>query len=123
MATWISVRRSAVCHAHSLSVQTLAQTSRLGKLPLRGLTLAPTSTAPTYRGMPWRVSRRDPPAGFILPCRPTLVAAPAGPGWLHEMKPMPHGARASFVLVSLREDATFVGGRYDNWKCPMVRRP
>jgi bifunctional non-homologous end joining protein LigD len=31
--------------------------------------------------------RRDPPAGFILPCRPTFVAAPpAGPGWLHEMK-------------------------------------
>ena len=37
--------------------------------------------------MLWRVSRRDPPAGFILPCRPTLVAAPpAGPRWLHEMK-------------------------------------
>jgi bifunctional non-homologous end joining protein LigD len=37
--------------------------------------------------MLWRVSRRDPPAGFILPCRPTLVAnPPAGPGWLHEMK-------------------------------------
>ena len=37
--------------------------------------------------MLWRVSRRDPPAGFILPCHPTLVAAPpAGPGWLHEMK-------------------------------------
>ena len=37
--------------------------------------------------MLWRVSRRDPPAGFILPCRPTLVVAPpAGPGWLHEMK-------------------------------------
>ena len=54
----------------------------------------------------------------------TLVAAPpAGPGWLHEMKHMPHGARASFALVSLREDATFVGGRYDNWNCPMVRRP
>ena len=42
---------------------------------------------PIYRRMLWRVSRRDPPAGFILPCRPTLVAAPpAGPGWLHEMK-------------------------------------
>ena len=48
---------------------------------------------------------------------------PAGPGWLHEMKHMPHGARASFALVSLREDATFVGGRYDNGNCPMVRRP
>jgi hypothetical protein len=66
----------------------------------------------------------DPPAGFILPCRPTLVAAPrAGPGRLHEMKHIPHGPRASFALVSLREDATFVGGRYDNWNCPMVRRP
>ena len=37
--------------------------------------------------MLWRISRRDPPAGFIEPCRPTLVATPpAGPGWLHEMK-------------------------------------
>ena len=64
------------------------------------------------------------PASFIVPCQPTLVAAPpAGPGWLHEMKHLPHGARAAFALVSLREDATFVGGRYDNWNCPMVRRP
>ena len=51
------------------------------------------------------------------------TAPPAGPVRLHEMKHMPHGARASFALVSLREDATFVGGRYDNWNCPMVRRP
>jgi bifunctional non-homologous end joining protein LigD len=40
--------------------------------------------------MPWHNSprsRRDPPAGFIRPCRPTLVAnPPAGPGWLHEVK-------------------------------------
>ena len=40
--------------------------------------------------MPWRNSprsRRTPPAGFIQPCQPTLVAyPPAGPGWLHEMK-------------------------------------
>jgi bifunctional non-homologous end joining protein LigD len=40
--------------------------------------------------MPWHIhprSRRDPPAGFIRPCRPTLVAnPPAGPGWLHEVK-------------------------------------
>ena len=36
---------------------------------------------------------------------------------------MPDGARASFALLSLREDAIFVGGRYDNWNCPMVRRP
>jgi cold shock protein len=28
----------------------------------------------------------------------------------YEMKHMPHGARASFALVSLREDATFVEG-------------
>jgi hypothetical protein len=48
---------------------------------------------------------------------------PRPPGWLHQMKHMPHGARASFALVSLWEDATFVGGRYDNWNCPMVRRP
>jgi hypothetical protein len=32
-------------------------------------------------------SRRTPPAGFIQPCQPTLVAyPPAGPGWLHEIK-------------------------------------
>jgi bifunctional non-homologous end joining protein LigD len=42
--------------------------------------------------MPWHLSvarsRHLPlPAGFIEPCRPTLVASPpAGPGWLHEMK-------------------------------------
>jgi bifunctional non-homologous end joining protein LigD len=43
-----------------------------------------------YRGMPWHNpprARRTPPAGFIQPCRPTLVAnPPAGPGWLHEVK-------------------------------------
>jgi bifunctional non-homologous end joining protein LigD len=39
------------------------------------------------RNMLWRISRRDPPADFIQPCRPTLVGAPpAGPGWLHKMK-------------------------------------
>jgi bifunctional non-homologous end joining protein LigD len=43
-------------------------------------------------GMPWHLSvarsrRLPPPAGFIEPCRATLVAfPPAGPGWLHEMK-------------------------------------
>jgi ATP-dependent DNA ligase len=41
--------------------------------------------------MLWRItparSRRIPPAGFIQPCRPTLVAhPPTGPSWLHEMK-------------------------------------
>ena len=40
--------------------------------------------------MPWHNPprfRRTPPAGFIQPCRPTLVAnPPAGPGWLHEVK-------------------------------------
>jgi bifunctional non-homologous end joining protein LigD len=40
--------------------------------------------------MPWHNPprfRRPPPAGFIVPCRPTLVAnPPAGPGWLHEVK-------------------------------------
>jgi bifunctional non-homologous end joining protein LigD len=39
--------------------------------------------------MPWHSPRirRTPPAGFIQPCQPTLVAnPPAGPGWLHEMK-------------------------------------
>jgi ATP-dependent DNA ligase len=52
---------------------------------------APTpSAAPAHRRMPWRNSprfRRTPPAGFIQPCQPTLVAyPPAGPGWLHEVK-------------------------------------
>ena len=46
--------------------------------------------APTYTDMPWHNSprfRRPPPAGFIVPCRPTLVAnPPVGPGWLHEVK-------------------------------------
>ena len=39
--------------------------------------------------MPWHSSRsrRPPPAGFIQPCRPTLVPnPPVGPGWLHEVK-------------------------------------
>ena len=41
--------------------------------------------------MLWRISpgrsRRTPPAGFIRPCQPRLVARPpAGPEWLHEVK-------------------------------------
>jgi bifunctional non-homologous end joining protein LigD len=41
--------------------------------------------------MLWRnslgVSRRNPPAGFILPCQPFLVPKPpVGLGWLHEVK-------------------------------------
>ena len=41
--------------------------------------------------MLWRISparsRRTPPAGFISPCQPLLVAKPpAGPDWLHEVK-------------------------------------
>jgi bifunctional non-homologous end joining protein LigD len=42
--------------------------------------------------MPWHLSaararRVPPPAGFVEPCRPTLVAfPPSGSGWLHEMK-------------------------------------
>jgi bifunctional non-homologous end joining protein LigD len=39
----------------------------------------------------WRTSpahsRKSPPAGFILPCNPTLVDhPPKGPDWLHEVK-------------------------------------
>jgi bifunctional non-homologous end joining protein LigD len=31
--------------------------------------------------------RRSLPAGFVVPCKPVLVARPpAGPGWLHEVK-------------------------------------
>jgi ATP-dependent DNA ligase len=37
--------------------------------------------------MLWRISparsRRNPPAGFLLPCQPFLVARPR---WLHEVK-------------------------------------
>ena len=30
---------------------------------------------------------RNAPAGFILPCRPTVAdRPPAGPGWVHELK-------------------------------------
>ena len=41
--------------------------------------------------MLWRTpsarSRRGPPAGFIIPAQPTLVAKPpAGPEWIHEVK-------------------------------------
>jgi bifunctional non-homologous end joining protein LigD len=41
--------------------------------------------------MLWRISsarsRRSPPAGFILPAQPMLVATPrAGPEWIHEVK-------------------------------------
>jgi bifunctional non-homologous end joining protein LigD len=41
--------------------------------------------------MLWRISptrrRRTPPAGFISPAHPTLVAKPpSGPAWLHEVK-------------------------------------
>jgi bifunctional non-homologous end joining protein LigD len=40
--------------------------------------------------MPWHNPprfRRAPPAGFIQPCQPTLVAVPpAGPSWWHEVK-------------------------------------
>jgi bifunctional non-homologous end joining protein LigD len=40
--------------------------------------------------MPWHNPprfRRPTPAGFIQPCRPTLVAdPPTGPGWWHEVK-------------------------------------
>ena len=52
---------------------------------------APTpSAAPAHRRVTWRSPRSrptPPPAGFIQPCQPTLVAhPPVGPGWLHEMK-------------------------------------
>ena len=53
--------------------------------------LAGRRAAAYITGMLWRISparsRRSPPAGFIQPCRPTLVAhPPAGPDWLHEVK-------------------------------------
>ena len=53
--------------------------------------LATPSPSPTCRRMLWRISparsRRTPPAGFIQPCQPTLVAGPpVGTGWLHEIK-------------------------------------
>src|SRR6516162_9008892 len=47
--------------------------------------------APYMREMLWRTSsarsRFKPPAGFIVPCNPTLVdRPPKGPDWLHEVK-------------------------------------
>ena len=56
--------------------------------------------------MLWRVSpRRDPPAGFIQPCRPTLVRAPPiGPGWLHEVK------HDGFRILARKQ-----GARVDVW--------
>ena len=63
--------------------------------------------------MLWRItparSRRSPPAGFIQPCQPTLVAhPPAGRGWLHEMKHdgYPHRSPARTPIASLVEPAT-----------------
>jgi bifunctional non-homologous end joining protein LigD len=42
------------------------------------------------QSMLWRSSsriRRSPPAGFVAPCKPVLVAQPpSGPDWLHEVK-------------------------------------
>jgi bifunctional non-homologous end joining protein LigD len=39
-----------------------------------------------WRSAPGR-SRRTPPAGFILPAQPMLIAKPpSGPGWTHEVK-------------------------------------
>jgi bifunctional non-homologous end joining protein LigD len=50
----------------------------------------PSAVPADRRRTPWRnspPSRRAPPAGFIIPCQPDLVACPpARPGWLHEMK-------------------------------------
>jgi bifunctional non-homologous end joining protein LigD len=56
-----------------------------------GERLAGRRTVAYITGMLWRISparsRRIPPAGFIRPCQPTLVAhPPVGPGWLHEVK-------------------------------------
>jgi hypothetical protein len=51
--------------------------------------LAPTPSAvPAPKRVTWRSPRsRPPPAGFIHPARPTLVAyPPTGPGWWHEVK-------------------------------------
>ena len=67
-------------------------------------------TSPTYGGMPWHNPprfRRNPPAGFIQPCRPTLVAnPPAGPGWLHEVK------HDGFRTLARKQ-----GERVEVWSC------
>jgi bifunctional non-homologous end joining protein LigD len=64
--------------------------------------------------MPWHNpprARRTPPAGFIQPCRPTLVAnPPAGPGWLHEVKH--DGFR---TLVRKQGERIDVWGRYGTY--------
>ena len=50
----------------------------------------PSAVPADRRRTPWRNSPRprpSPPAGFMIPCQPTLVGyPPEGPGWLHEMK-------------------------------------
>jgi bifunctional non-homologous end joining protein LigD len=56
------------------------------------------------RDVVWRAStprwRRSAPPGFIRPCEPTLVHhPPAGPGWLHEVKP------DGFRIVALKQGA------------------
>ena len=35
---------------------------------------------------PFRGRPRNAPAGFILPCRPTVAARTSGAGWVHELK-------------------------------------
>ena len=48
--------------------------------------MIPAPRTEACRGIIPRVSAA-PPAGFIRPCQPTLVAnPPSGPGWLHEVK-------------------------------------
>jgi ATP-dependent DNA ligase len=40
-----------------------------------------------FRGLALTIRTRSKPPGFILPCQPALAdRAPAGPGWLHEIK-------------------------------------
>jgi ATP-dependent DNA ligase len=50
--------------------------------------------------------RRSPPAGFIRPAEPTLVAKPrAGPGWVHEVKHDGCRLLATDPRFEVREDS------------------
>src|SRR6201987_689724 len=79
-----------------------------GPPPTARQALALTWIRPHMAGMLWRTpprSRHPLPAGFVKPCRPTLVPCPpAGPDWLHEIK------HDGYRILACKE-----GGRVTLW--------
>jgi len=74
------LRRAPDCQGRGLFSFREREVSRRRRPMTRPLCVMLRRTPPTR-------SRRIPPAGFIFPCNPVLVAKPpAGPGWLHEVK-------------------------------------